>query len=274
MGQEQRIENRLAIDSIMMPFIGSRESDHSSFQYFLHDTSAKGAGITMPRWLTERQLLHQDDLINLHLPFRRDRKTYDQGPVAWERWSDEEQAQVVGVSLSNPTPLYYPVFIELEQSAVAIDLTDFDALEDLVIKVIKDSALLKKGVEIYLGHLKPFFSRIGDRSNQDYTFLRTFLLDDAETRVKANKDRLFQLLDTLRRDARGADPLAAITDLEELRLVVESELDADLLGLALDAESVAPYIEAIKALEKKLYCNYNTIVMLYIQGLETYAQTG
>ena len=56
-------------------------------------------------------------------------------------------------------------------------------------------------------------------------------------------------------------------DLEELRRTMEPEIYIELFDLALGPETSSMYLDSIKALENRLYANYNTMVMLYIQSL-------
>ena len=90
---QRRGEQRLEIASALLPFIGSRVSDYLAFEYLLMDTSVHGARIAIPRWVVSRDHLQVDEQINLHVPFRQAEVVYDQGRVAWAKWSEEEDSR-------------------------------------------------------------------------------------------------------------------------------------------------------------------------------------
>jgi len=52
-----------------------------------------------------------------------------------------------------------------------------------------------------------------------------------------------------------------------LRGVVASEIYVDIFKAAFADANINPYLNAIKDLEKRLYFNYNTIVLLYLRSL-------
>ncbi|KMY67650.1 hypothetical protein AAU61_07015 [Desulfocarbo indianensis] len=265
-GTEQRREERLAVSSFTLPFLGTRVADHQTFQYVLIDTSSRGAGIALPRWALARESLNNGDLVNLHLPFHLHGETFDAGPVAWTRWSDDLDAQICGVRLENPVPSYYPVLLDLEGGGVEVDLAEFSGQAGLLAMVIKDAFLLKKGVHIYLRHLVPYFSRVGGFNQEEYKALKSMLLDDIVSRVSQHEKELGDLRKLVA--GLGDSEVAAGLDLEHLRELVESELYLELFRIAFESDVVNQYLEAIKTLEGRLYYNYNTCVMLYLRSLE------
>jgi len=66
----------------------------------------------------------------------------------------------------------------------------FKTIEDLAVRVLKDTVLLKKGILIYLKHLAPYLSRIADTTPEQYEFLRGFLINDTAARVQDNIQKL------------------------------------------------------------------------------------
>jgi len=265
-GPEQRREDRLAVTSFTLPFLGTREADHQTFQYVLIDTSRRGAGIALPRWVLARESLNKGDAVNLHMPFHLHGETFDAGTVAWTAWRDDLDSQTCGVSLERPVPSYYPVRLSLEGGGVEVDLTDFSGQADLLARVIKDAYFLKRGVRIYLRHLVPYFSRIGGFTHEEYEALKSMFLDDVVTKVDQHQKEL----DELHQIAAQLDDseTAAILDLEGMRSMVESELYLELFRTTFESEMVGQYLDAIKTLEQRLYYNYNTCVMLYLRSLE------
>ena len=55
--------------------------------------------------------------------------------------------------------------------------------------------------------------------------------------------------------------------MEDLREIIESEIYIEIIKITFESDAALQYLLAIKELEKKLYYNYNTIVMIYIQSL-------
>lgn len=264
---ERRKEKRLDISSVNMPFLGTRGEDLSSFQYLVLDLSRSGIGFAIPNWVVSREGIKKGDAVNFHLPIKIEGQFYNQGNILWTKWDEEMRGEVCGALLSNKEPPSYPVFISVESGSVSVNLDDFQVRDDLLCTVIKDTAFLKKGVEIYLGHLIPFFSRISEYPPGDYPGLKESLLEDVHGRISEHFDQLEGLYARIREETPSQSDIARFIDLEELRAMVESEIYIEIFRIAFSNESVMPYLNAIKDLEKRLYFNYNTIVMLYVHSL-------
>lgn len=265
--EERRKERRYPIDSILFPFLGTRHEDHVSFEYLPLDISPQGLRITIPRWLVSREQLKQGNRINLHVPFELDRRSYDQGRIAWAGRDNAIDAEVYGIEVTRRKALHNPVYFCLTSRGVGIDLEEFQSVEDLEVRVLKDIFLLKKGVLVYLNHLVPYFYRIGKYPSEDYPLLKEMFLDDIRNRVREHRDALEALYDRIHKEDPGPVELSGFLDLEELRGLVESEISLEILRTTFQSEAVMPYLGAIKELEKKLYENYNAVVMLYIKSL-------
>ena len=265
---DKRREERLAVQSFTLPFLGSREEDHQSFQYLLLDTSEHGASIAIPKWALARERLNQNDTVNLHVPFRVHDETYDQGQVKWTKWQDDYDAQVCGIKLEKAAPPIYPIFITLDHADVEISLGDFARTSGLLLSVLKDAYLLKKGVGVYLEHLIPYSSRVAEYSRQDFAQLREMLFEDIYRRVRGHEEGLQALFNQVQAEQISEAQAAAFLDLEALRELVESELYFGLFETAFESELLTQLIRAIKNLEKRLYYNYNTMVMIYLRSLE------
>ncbi|MGE4551571.1 MAG: PilZ domain-containing protein [Desulfovibrionaceae bacterium] len=264
MNEMKRRERRLGVDSVILPFAGSRAADYQTFQYLLQDVSPGGVGLSMPRWLTMRELLHDGDRVHLHLPFELHGRTLQSGTVTWTRWDEEQESQQAGVVLDAYAPAQYPVYVSVATQEVAIDLASFRGLEHLLERVLKDSGLLKRGILIYLKHLSAYFSRVCNLSREEYAVFREHIIEDVRAQVQTHLAALAGLQDRARTD--GEKTLAEL-DLEELRGNLEPELYIDMFNAALGDETVALFLKAIKELERKLLSNYNTCVLLYIGTL-------
>lgn len=266
-GQEQRGENRIAIDSIILPFLGSLASNQATFEYLLHNLSPSGACIMIPRWVVRREHLHRGDNLELHAPFRYHGSFYTKGRVIWTRWDESSDCQVCGITMTEAPPPYYPVFISLQAAKVSIDLQDFDSSGRLLYLLLKDAHLLKRGTLIYLKHLVPFFYRVGEYPSSEYEALKDTILDDIRGRVDAQARLLADHQTVASRDGWRLVDLPRVLDLNIFRSAVESEMQRDLLLTVFQVDTVRFYLDAIQELEKKLYHTFNTLMMLYMQAL-------
>ncbi len=267
--QEQRKEKRFDIRSVNMPFLGSRDPDHSSFQYLILDISKSGIGFAIPKWVVNREGLRKGDTIHFNLPIFVQGSFYKQGDLLWTRWDNDIEAQVCGASLLKTVAPLYPIYISLDADSVSISLEDFAVKEDnLVYRVLKDTAFLKKGVEIYIGHLIPFFSRIAKYPPEEYPELKGFLFSDIRERVTGHFEKLENLYMTINAEKATLEDLPKYIDLEDLRSIIDSEVSIDVFRAVFADENIMPYLKAIKDLEQKLFYNYNIIVLLYLHSLE------
>lgn len=264
--QERRREPRLPLDFVLLPFLASREEDQACFEYLPLDLSQHGLRIAIPHWLVNRERLHEGDLVNLNVPFEFEGQTFHQGKIVWTRWDDSMQAQVSGLSLEKEMPLNYPIYFSLETSKIVLTSQDF-LLGELFLRVLKDSMLLKKGVAIYFNHLIPYFSRITGYPSKDYLTLKEIFLNDIKYKIIEHKDKLDGLHQSLSKANYDHKEIAKHLNLEDLRGIIESEIYIEVIKVTFESDAAMQYLLAIKELEKKLYYNYNIIVMIYIQSL-------
>ncbi|WP_035244349.1 hypothetical protein [Desulfonatronovibrio hydrogenovorans] len=266
-GNDHRTEKRLSIQSAVLPFLGSREEDYQPFQYIIQDFSQNGVRIAIPAWVQSRERLYQDDQVNLHLPYKFKGQSRNQGQIAWEKWEDDLDSQICGIALNKSFPETYPVFIALDTREVVIDLARFSTPEKLLLLVLKDCVLLKRGMLIYLNHLTAYFTRLTEFKREEYTLFRLNVINDIKLGLEKNLEYLNKTY--LAAMAMGSDheEILGRLDIDELRKSIESELYIDLFSSVLSLESANRYLRALKTLEKKSYNNYNTMVMLYLQNL-------
>ena len=264
--QERRREPRIPLDTVLFPFIGSREEDQICFEYLPLDISLHGVGIAIPQWVVNREKLHKGDLVNLNVPFALQGQTFQQGQIMWTRWDDSMQAQVSGIYLQQRVPLNYPIYFSLEASKVVLTSEEI-SVEDLLQRVLKDAMLLKKGVSIYFNHLIPYFSRITGYPSKDYVTLKEIFLNDIKSKIIEHEEKIKELYRTVSETNGNYEAIAEYLNLEDLREIIESEIYIEVIKITFESDAALQYLLAIKELEKKLYYNYNTIVMIYIQSL-------
>ncbi|HOV87379.1 MAG TPA: PilZ domain-containing protein [Syntrophobacteraceae bacterium] len=265
--QERRTEPRFEFTSIVLPFLGSRVEDHLCFEYIPLDISTHGLKLAIPRWVVSRERLRDGDEVNLHVPFRLREGNFSRGRIVWSRWDDVHQGQVCGVRMEKAGHRHCRVFFDLDTREFGIDLKQFASPEDLALKVLKDSILLKRGVLIYLNHLVPYFSRVTPYPTDEYPLLKSLFLDDVKRKIEENIQKLEALHRKALEELPSGTEIPVFLDLEELRSLMESEIYLDLFKITFSTEAVLPLLSAIKELEERQYVNYNTLVMLYIRSL-------
>jgi len=263
---ESRQFLRVGIESVVLPFVGTRTADYQPFQYLLRDMSQGGVGIGIPRWLASKERLNLGDEINLHVPFSMDGAILGIGEVVRAHWDPENDEQVIGIRLTRNSPNTYGVFFEGSSRDIAFELGR-EGLEGLLARVIKDSVLLKRGILIYLRHLASYFSRMSDYTPEEYELFRETVIEDIRGRVEKHAEYLGELHQICCDKSASAASGFERMDLEDLRQAMEPELYLDLFRATLGRETAQLYLRAIKELEGKLFSNYNTIVMLYIGTL-------
>lgn len=262
-----RREARLPIESIILPFFGSRSSDYQPFEYILQDVSPGGVKILIPNWVAGRERINKGERINLHVPFELGGKVLYSGSVAWQTPDDDEQGQVLGVNMDQERPLSYPVFFSTDSRQLAIDFKEFSTRGQLLTKLAKDSLLLKKGCLIYFKHLSAFFSRLSDLTREEYEAFRNFVFEDIITKTQKNVEYFTAFYGHIAASSDSLEAACSTVDIAELRQAVEPEMYIELFTSIYDGSFAMQYLYAIKELENKLFLAYNTIVMVYCSVL-------
>jgi hypothetical protein len=264
---QPRAAPRLPVSGVAFPFLGTLLPERGSFQFLLRDVSESGCQIALPSWVVKRELLRGGDRIDLHLPFVLNGVTYSSGRVAWARSDADSKGQVCGIHFAERAPLYYPVFVSLDSKGVALDLNELDPKHFLARRVLKDTMLLKRGIIIYLGHLRPVISRLTDYDALQLAELKTLLFDDTEQRLTEHIARLQQYLEETKKEYCHIARLPQLFDLEELRVLMEPEIEMSVWNQSFREATMQAYVSAIVSLENKLFYNYNTLVMMYAYAL-------
>ncbi len=253
--EEKRREKRFNIEMINLPFLGTKEEDNLCFQYLLLDVSKSGAKIAIPEWVVNRERIRENDVINFHIPFEIENNLYDHGEIIRIQWDDAVKSDIFGVSVKH------------QKSVTSSAWRTYAFSENSIIKLLKDSMLLKKGVYIYIGHLIPFFSRITKYSPSEYPELKVVFLEDVRRRIDEHYNGLQDLFENAKIHLKSLSDMSKVVDLEKLRADVESEIYVEIFNITFSDEHIRPYLDAIKKLENRLYSNYNMIVMFYANSL-------
>lgn len=263
----RRSERRVPLDMITLPFLATRDVDQQPFEYMLVDVSPSGAQFAIPQWAVSRERLETGTVINLHLSLSSDGASFAKGKVVWTKWDEQAYSELCAIERFEKVPLNSPFAISVEDAHITVDVGKIESLPKHLIQLVKDCSLLKKGVSIYLKHLIPYFSRIGNYPEADYPLLKDTVLYEIRNRVLGNHHSLDKLHKGLLINCMQEDDIARHLNLEELRSLIESEINIDIFTATFDAGKTVHYIAAIKELEKKLYANYNVAVMIYLLSL-------
>ncbi len=264
------------------PFLGERE-DWDPFEYLLLDASQEGANIEIHNWMVSRLDLDLGEKINLFIPSLLT-------PIYKLR--NNTSGVVTSVKNEDGKMQSYQVLfndkINSPSQHKEIALSE-QLLLEMLIQLFKDSLILKQGIVIYLKHLSPFFSRIVDYTGKDYTFVKSHIFDDIAKRIESNEKDL-NVLYTILKELKNPKEIPVVLDLEELRENIESEISVNLFLVVFAKDEsheqlmkllkeasykdkielkyyYLNYLIAIKKLEKRLYSNYNQIVLIYTKFL-------
>lgn len=276
-----------ALETFRFPFLGAKE-DGESFEYLLLDIDQEKANIAIFKWMVNHAHLNVDERIDLFIPnllspiyqFRKETS----GVVSLVRREENGHAH------------YYQIVFDRQISPgntvgktkeFVRSLPSDLSLLTLLVQLIKDSIILKQGILIYLKHLYPYFSRIVNQSHKDYQSLH-FIFDDLNMKIKSNEENLIALHKTL--SSCDSQSIPIFINLEHLRENMEPEIIVDLFLCAfgnLDPQKelltflresqyrahlnpdyyFMNYLVVIKNLEKRLYSNYNQIVLIYLKSI-------
>lgn len=256
--------------SFSFPLLGSLH-DGDPFEYLLMGIKNDFVEILIADWLVNRVKLSVDDLVDLYIPEK----------VAIDSIGKAIVSEKVLLVVKSEEMRGFIYHVSIKERIVKNRLRDMSE-KDQLLHLIKDSAILKEGVSVYLKHLIPYFSRIVNYSPEEYLSLKEYFFNDVLNLVQKNEDKLMTLHELLEKKMSVLHDLPAYVNLEELRALFETELSLSLFLvmfsekkggnmkelLAIDHNTgFAVYIQAIKFLEKRLYSNYNKIVFIYTDSL-------
>lgn len=279
-----------SLQSVRFPFIGLR-GDGEPFEYLLEDVNQERAHISISRWMVNHFVnLNLQEQIHLFIPSVLTRiyqfRYYTSGIVSFIKKEEEEQISYYEICFNQQASI--PFSADSPKELAETLLTE-SSLIDLLRNLIKDSLILKEGVLVYLKHLSPYFSRIVDYSLEEYQTLQNFIFDDLNNKIKKNVEDLRLLYANLK-EAKRIDDIPIFLNLEYLRENIESEISLDLFLVAFAnvnsqedfmnllkaiedsyqarfRYSYMNYLISIKELEKRLYSNYNEIVLIYLKSI-------
>ncbi len=244
----------------VLPLMGSLVGEYDIFGYLIYNLTDQQVEITSPPWLVNRCSLHVWDLINLHIAFKSGEQVFFQGKVENIKRNEDLKTNVYEVKFLNASGVRpHPVYIVLEDDRIQVKVTEDLPLLDVLSQNVKSALLLKEGIFIYLKHMIPYFSRITGYDRKQYEQVEHLIFDDIQNKLKNNIQKLTTLYEKL---SHKPENIFEILNLEDLREMLESEINFDLLNLTFQDLAHVSYMTAIKDLEEQLYWYYNKIVLL------------
>jgi hypothetical protein len=265
----QRCEARISLNSVSLPFCGSHIQGGFSFQYFLVDASPNGIQINIPEWVVNWNRLREGDDVHFALPLMVGGKLLNRGRIRWLKCQAETREQFCGATIQNPGAIVNEAcFTMVQEGEIRFQTPVYCAsLKDYCAEILKDTALLKKGILIYLDHLMPFFARITQNPG-DYPEFRGLLFGDIREQVQKHADLLKELSEKVQNAPDFFSGFSNDFDLEQIRAIMESELSQDVFHIAFEKDSILVYLEEIHHLEARVFTNYNALVLAQILALE------
>lgn len=270
------IKNNLACLT-QFPILGL-QSDGEPFEYLIKDINSEYIQIAIYNWFVNRTLLKIGEEVDLLISnLLSELVRNDLGKVTEIIYNSEKQAieyKIVFDVVLDQAPL---------ENRTWENSLDTLSTHELLLQCVKDTKLLKSGIRIYYRHLNAYFSRISPLNLKEYAKINLVLFRDIESHIKLNENKLYELHKYLEKNLTCSDEIPIILDLEQLREMIESEISLLIfkhifsegefpkqMDISIDNLSKHPciaYLAGIKALERRLYLNYNMIVTIYSYSL-------
>lgn len=275
-------------ETVRFPFLGSR-SDGEPFQYVLLEVENEKVQIAIFNWLVQRDKLSIDEVVNIYIPCmltaEYDLRGSNEGVVTSMRHEPLIAGDIYEITF--PKQILPATTGQLSYSHFIDEVVSTLPLPELICKLIKDSIFLKHGIRIYLKHLIPYFERVVDYSPKEYLKFKELFLLDVAKQVLDHENRLRETYELLETKVKKIENIPEFLDLEFLREIMASEIYLTSFNIALNKTSTVEeleqiirknssgnvnynhtiYLAAIKELEKRLYSNYNHIVIAYVKSL-------
>jgi hypothetical protein len=286
---ENTTSEQLLTDTIQFPLLGIR-SDESPFEYLPISVQNRSLKIAIFNWFVNRSVLNAKEQVDLLIPifphFQSASERNLLGEITDVNANPIVQAIEYEVTFGEGVPSFGNEMLNADTMLSKLRFTS-TTLHEMLIEVIKDTKLLKAGINIYLKHLHAYFSRVSRGTVANYALLNKAILEDITNHVEQNTLKLSELHARLQKHLTSTSQIPIEIDLEQVREFVESEISLPLMGIAFSEEETLKnvsiktllsmnisnicitYMRVIKSLERRLYINYNTIVLIYIKALST-----
>lgn len=134
-----------------------------------------------------------------------------------------------------------------------------------VLTILDDSIIRKRGIQIVLGHLEPYFERLLPRvrSSGHELLSRPSLWHAMREEAEANVTGLQKLREQIQNAQDSVKSLSEVIEIEEVCNALLSEIPFLLCRLQFESARALSYIRSLKKLEKQLCVNYNEIALCF-----------
>lgn len=261
---------------IILPFLGT-DSRHLSFEYLLLKLTVRSALISIPSWLPHNKHYVKPEEFTLHLS--------GCSPKSYHPFV----LKGCGVKLSHHHPEFGDLYrVEFNSHLKGHDLFhkaefELQPTNGTILHLIKDSLILKQGIDVYLGHFIPFLSRLLQMHTQEFSAIKEKILLDVQNNVREKINRFEAIYNHLSELDQKKEELYLHLNLDGLRKIIQSEIDTAFLDLTFNNPDVllkgeatdgfytfrsyTTYLHSIKGLEARLYTNFNTLTQVYVSRL-------
>ncbi len=266
--RDRRDEYRTCIDIDTVPFLGFREHDWFSFEYYPLDVSRSGLRIGLQPAHGTASLLKSDDVVTFNLSLRFDDRVFDHGRIMWFDQDQHKGFVVCGIHLpaekqergkrGHFMSTHY-LSLSLETADVVFETDTFDSANELFLHIIEESLVVRQ-------NLLRAVDKIGApaknsmRPHENAGFPTAFVKEA----VRKDADRLRAYLHGLRKELSLNGEARALLEFADLRRIMRSDVYnqlAQVPGLSLRESGV---VKTIKECERQLSVNYNNIVLLWL----------
>lgn len=266
----QQVRNFRFISSApTLPLLGERDEDLAVFEYVPLDLSFPNFNITLPHWLVEQERLREGQAIYLNATLALSQGFFSSGHVSKVSTHPSLGAEVVTLTLSMADRERLPVWLSPPALDLSVQVDEKKSLAQVVLRLLKDAIILKKGERIFVANLIPLFARLSGMSPQEFRAARQVLFDDVvksytesiSALEKGLEEVRFQLLD----QQVGLKGLAS-SNLELILNELRKSFPFEVFRLTFDSLRAHYYLRSIKHLERRIFTIYNQLVVLYARS--------
>lgn len=260
-----------------LPYIGTTDTE-KPFRYFLREITTDSAMISIPLWLDNSFNPQEVKTVCLHLEgllsTKRRNSPMAKGSIEYTPSGVDSELLLCRVSFEIPLTNWQLLQkIELEENYGP-------EMIDGILERIKDSLLLKGGINVYLKHFIPFLTRLVSISPANVLWLKNLMFYEMRDQIKEHIKTLELLYFDLFLNKKVEKTFYSKLNMETLRDACLSEVDSTFLQLALlsvddtmafmfknteeyTLRSYHGYLQSIKLVEHRLYRNLNDISCIY-----------
>ncbi len=258
------IQGMLISKNASIPFIGARISDLAHFEYILMDLEFPFVNIALPHWLTNTERLRKGEEILLNFELIFENLCYSAGTIESVTRHEKLEAELIKVRLAEPEYSNLPLRLNTPSMVFSVKQSENISIQLLFGQLLKDSIILKRGLDIYLQHLIPLFSRTGGKDETEFYSLRESYLNDLVLNLNNSILRLEEFRNNLLQfPPEHFNSLLPLSEIESVFMDLQTALPFEFFEIAFENRLISEYVSSIKSLERRLFANYNALAVLF-----------